>query len=166
MSVGFVYVIRHARAGDRARWTEPDILRPLTARGRLQAERLVTMFADVAFAKLVSSPFVRCVQTLEPLARARGLAIDETFDLAEGRGFELLEKIVLDLGHSGPAAVCVHGEVQQQLIEDLLDRGVRLRGRGPVEFKKGSTWILEVQDGLVTAARCLPPPREPRGSHY
>ena len=158
MSATVVHVVRHAKAGDRERWSGPDILRPLTPAGRRQAERLVAMFADAPLTSLVSGPFLRCVQTLEPLSRARDLPIEEAFDLAEGRGFELLEKIVLDLANVGPAVVCVHGDVQQELIEDLLDRGVSLRGGGPVQFKKASSWALEVRQGLVRAARYFPPP--------
>ena len=84
MSGTFVYVIRHAEAGDRKRWAGPDEARPLSDGGRRQAEHLAELFADQPFVQLVSSPFLRCVQTLEPLADARGLPIDLRDELAEG----------------------------------------------------------------------------------
>ena len=36
-----VYLVRHAKAGDRDSWREDDRLRPLSGRGRLQARALV-----------------------------------------------------------------------------------------------------------------------------
>ena len=79
-----VYVVRHAKAGLRTRWTGPDEQRPLTRRGRRQAERLVERFRGIQVARIVSSPFVRCVQTVEPLARDRGLEVEPDPRLAEG----------------------------------------------------------------------------------
>ena len=82
-----VYLVRHARAGHRATWQgEDDSLRPLDERGRRQADALVAQLADREFARILSSPFARCVQTVEPLAEARGLPVEAVDSLAEGAG--------------------------------------------------------------------------------
>src|SRR5262249_55413614 len=63
-----VYLVRHAKAGSREQWRADDDLRPLTTKGWRQAEGLVEAFADRPLASILSSPAVRCVQTVEPLA--------------------------------------------------------------------------------------------------
>ena len=63
-----VFLVRHARAGDRERWTGDDRLRPLDGKGRRQADAMVAPLAGYPITRLVSSPYLRCVQTLEPLS--------------------------------------------------------------------------------------------------
>jgi broad specificity phosphatase PhoE len=152
----FVHLIRHAQAGDRERWRGPDEARPLTKGGRRQASRLAELFTDEPFVQLLSSPFARCVQTLEPLALARGLRIDTRDELSEGQPWEYVEKLVLEAEVAGPTAVCVHGDVMRELIQDLIERGVVGGGSGDV--RKGSTWVLGVSDGAIISARHIGAP--------
>jgi 8-oxo-dGTP diphosphatase len=152
-----ILLIRHAVAGDRAHWHRADVLRPLTDVGRRQARALAELFADRPIAHLLSSPYVRCLQSMEPLAAARGLPIETSDDLAEGRPWELVEKLALELAGDGPGALCVHGDVMEALIEDLRERGVG-REENPGGYAKGSTWILRVRDGTIVSARYVPPP--------
>jgi 8-oxo-dGTP diphosphatase len=154
MSGTLVHVIRHAEAGDRMLWTGSDEARPLSEGGSRQAEHLAVLFDDQPFVQLVSSPFLRCVQTLEPLAEARGLSIDLRDELAEGQPWEYLEKVILQAEAEGPTAVCVHGDVFRGLMSDLFERGIA--GRVDRSFRKGSTWVLEVRDGAVVSARYRP----------
>ena len=156
MSGTLVHVVRHAEAGDRKRWTGSDEARPLSKGGRRQAAGLAVRFAGEPFVQFLSSPFLRCVQTLEPLAEARGVAIEPLDQLAEGKPWEYLEKLILQAEGEGPTAVCVHGDVYLGLMTDLFERGVS----GPVArgFKKGSAWVLEVSDGAIVSARHVPAP--------
>jgi broad specificity phosphatase PhoE len=157
MSGTFIYVVRHAEAGDRRRWAGADEARPLSAGGRRQAERLVDAYAYQPFVQLFSSPFVRCTQTLEPLAEARALSIEPLEQLAEGRPWEYLEKLVLEEEGEGPTAICVHGDVFRSLMTNLIEREVaRAVNRG---FRKGATWVLEVHDGAIVSARHVSAPR-------
>jgi hypothetical protein len=96
------------------------------------------------------------VQTLEPLAGARGLALETAHELAEGAPVEDALALMLSLAAAGPAAVCTHGDVMMLAVDELLSAGVPLEG--PLEFKKGSTWILDVHDGSFAQGRYLPPP--------
>ncbi len=156
MSDTFVHVIRHAEAGDRERWAGPDEARPLGEGGRRQAEHLTVLYADQPFVQLISSPFLRCVQTLEPLAQARGLSIDVRDELAEGQPWEYLAKVILEAEAEGSTAICVHGDVFRGLMNDLFERGIVRRVDR--SFGKGATWVLEVRDGAVVSARYRPPP--------
>lgn len=156
MSGTLVHVIRHAEAGDPKRWEGPDEARPLNEAGRRQAKRLVELFAEQPFVQLLSSPFLRCVQTLEPIGAARGLSIDPRDELAEGRPWEYLVKVILEAEAVGPTAVCVHGDALRALMTDLFERGTARRvDEG---FRKGSTWVLEVRDGAIVSARHVSAP--------
>ncbi|GIU96382.1 MAG: ADP-ribose pyrophosphatase [Actinomycetota bacterium] len=152
-----VQVLRHVKAGNRDRWEGPDEQRPASPAGRRQAERLVAAFDGQPLARLVSSPAVRCRQSLEPLAAARGLPVEIAAELAEGGSAAGAEELVLAVAEAGPSVLSTHGDVQQLLIERLLRAGVELRGT-EVAFAKGSRWALEVVDGRVRSARYLPPP--------
>ena len=81
-----VHLIRHAKAKNRLEWTEPDDVRPLTKRGRREALAIAERLQQDPPNRLVSSPYARCIQTLEPLALALDLAIETTDELAEGAG--------------------------------------------------------------------------------
>jgi phosphohistidine phosphatase SixA len=146
-----ILLIRHAKAGRREHWHGDDRLRPLTPSGRRQAEALVEQLRDEPVERILSSPFVRCIQTVEPLAAARGLRVEPAGDLAEGAGIGPLRRLLAELGN---AALCTHGDVIQEVVEWLHHRGVAADGG----LAKGSTWVLDVVHGEVVAARHLPPP--------
>jgi 8-oxo-dGTP diphosphatase len=146
-----ILLIRHAKAGSRERWQGDDRLRPLTRSGRRQAEALVEQQRDEPVERILSSPYLRCIQTVEPLAAVRGLRVEPTDDLAEGAGIGPLLRLLAELGN---AALCTHGDVIQEFVEWLHHRGVAVDGG----LAKGSTWVLDVVHGEVVAARYLPPP--------
>jgi probable phosphoglycerate mutase len=56
---------------------------PLDHRGRAQADRLATRFDGVRLTALYSSPLERCRQTVEPLAAAQRLHLEERQELIE-----------------------------------------------------------------------------------
>jgi broad specificity phosphatase PhoE len=154
MTGTMISVIRHAEAGDRDRWTAPNDVRPLTRGGRLQAQRIAEGFAGEPFVQVMSSPFVRCVQTVSPLADARGLSVELRDDLAEGQPTSYLEKAILEAEGVGPTVICVHGDALRALLDDLIERGIARRVSRAT--KKGATWVLEVHDGAIVAARHVP----------
>lgn len=157
MSDVIVCVVRHAEAGERTAWRHPDAERPLTPRGRRQAEMLVERFADLPLTQLLSSPYLRCVQTLEPLGASRALPIELRDELAEGGSPAYVEKLVLEAATEGAAALCVHGDGLQALLLALVDRDVHLAGE-LTDQAKGSTWYLRVVDGVIRSGRYEPPP--------
>jgi phosphohistidine phosphatase SixA len=149
-----VFVVRHAKAGDRDKWTEPDEIRPVTKSGRRQAEALVDLLASERISRIVSSAYLRCVQTVEPLAAARGLEVEGDDALAEGAPLDAALQLIDRVGDGG--VHCTHGDVMDDLIAHLARRGVA--GADPSLMKKGSTWVLEGDDGAFTRATYLPPP--------
>ena len=142
-----VLLIRHAKAGDRDDWEGPDDLRPLTRKGETQSEALVADLARFDVVRVLSSPYLRCSQTVAPLAAARGLAVEPTDDLAEGEARAGLALARSLLSAPGETVLCTHGDVVEEVLDAL---GVRREGW----TRKGATWVLG--DG---EARCLPPPQ-------
>jgi phosphohistidine phosphatase SixA len=69
-------LVRHADAGNKQRWAGPDSLRPLSANGHAEAAGLVVRLEDYPISRVLSSPTLRCSQTVDPLARDRWLAVD------------------------------------------------------------------------------------------
>jgi 8-oxo-dGTP diphosphatase len=151
-----IYLVRHAKAGERHIWEGDDEDRPLSGRGRMQSRGLLAVLADAKFDRLLSSPYVRCMETLIPLAAQRGLAIEPVGALAEGGGLE--DAVALVRKHSEHGAVlCTHGDIVPMLLSYYEERGVDI-GRAP-QWPKGSTWALETDaTGEVIATRYLKPP--------
>lgn len=136
-------LVRHARAGDRAEWTGDDRLRPLDGKGRRQARALAAVLDALEATRLLSSPYVRCMQTFEPAAGRLGLEIEERSELEEGRPAEATLALLAEIG-GGVPALCTHGDVLEALV-------------GSPECKKGSIWVVDVADGRVRPERYLPP---------
>lgn len=150
-----LYLVRHARAGERSNWEGDDRLRPLTRRGRLQSERLLDVFEGRRVDRILSSPYVRCMETVVPLAGQRGLAVEPSAALEEGASLEDALDLV-DKQIDVDTVLCSHGDVLPMLLEHFATRGVDL-GLWPA-CAKGSTWILETQAGQVVSARYVEPP--------
>ena len=63
-----LYVLRHARAGRRSAWKGADEERPLSRVGRRQAVGIVDLLRGLDIAEIVTSPYLRCRESVEPLA--------------------------------------------------------------------------------------------------
>jgi phosphohistidine phosphatase SixA len=150
-----LYLVRHAKAGSRRHWEGPDRERPLSGKGRRQAEGLVHLLADRPVRRVLSSPYARCVQTVEPLAEKLGLPVEETPALAEGASSSQAVTLLRDLAGT-TAVLCTHGDLIPPVLDTLaaID-GLPLPPGYP--FAKGSTWELDVVNGRWLAARYLPP---------
>jgi 8-oxo-dGTP diphosphatase len=149
-----VLLIRHAHAGTRGDWLGEDKLRPLTQKGFRQAVSLVRRLDGWAPARILSSPYVRCVQTVLPLADDRGVKVEEVDELAEGAGRAALE-LVRGLADR-PVALCTHGDVIPDVLIALADEHRLDLGPAPHQAK-GSTWVLEHHRGRFVKAIYIPP---------
>lgn len=154
---GVAYLIRHAKAGNRSAWEQPDELRPVSPAGQRQAEGIAERFASEAIGRAVSSPAVRCVQTIQPLADRLGIELREDRSLEEGAGPEGASRLILSASAGAAVALCTHGDVIWELLARWEAAGVPLTDGLPA--KKGSTWVLQVSNGAVVAGTyVLPPP--------
>lgn len=152
-----LHLVRHAKAGSREHWSGHDRDRPLTTPGRAQAERLADRPELAAAPRLLSSPYVRCVQTLQPLAARLALSVEPATELAEGGRFEAVLALLSELPDG--AVLCSHGDVIPDVVAALERRGATVRGEP--DWRKGSTWVLERTGSAITAMRAVPPPSAP-----
>jgi len=149
------YVVRHAKAGDRAEWSGDDRMRPLTKSGRHQADALADMLEGEPIDKILSSGYLRCVQTVEPLGIRRKLPVEPVKELEEGAGGESVLRLMQRF-RGRNVVFCTHGDVVEELLEGLIAQGLLQRARASME--KGSTWVLDEKDGKITGARYLAAP--------
>ena len=150
-------LVRHGRAGHRTRWEGDDHDRPLSRRGVVQATGLVAQLRDYDVDRVLSSPYLRCVQTVEPLAGVRGLKLEETEEFAEGNSHKAVE-VVRGLAETpGVVVVCSHGDVIPDVVEHLV-RTDAMALPDVQGWAKGSTWVLSAHDGRFDSAQYLPPP--------
>jgi len=150
------YVVRHAKAGNPEKWSGDDRLRPLTKKGRKQADELVTVFQRLSVSGIFSSDYLRCVQTVEPLGTARSLEVKRSPSLEFGRGLEGLGEFLGDRSLDN-MVLSTHGDIVFELVEDLVGREVVKAGEGG--YQKASTWVLDVDDhGIAERARYIAAP--------
>jgi len=150
-----LFLVRHAKAGKRSKWEDDDSLRPLVEEGLRQAEVIAESIAPLKPSALFSSPFVRCVQTLEPLGKATGLSVVKHELLAEGVDFTGTVDWMHTLADG--AVMCSHGDVIPEVIDALERRGMEVSGFR--ESRKGSVWVLERRNDVFMSGHAWPPPR-------
>jgi phosphohistidine phosphatase SixA len=150
-----IFVLRHAHAGSAANWHGPDNERPLSDRGQLQAKRIAEALFDDGATTVFSSPYLRCVQTVSPLASMLGIDVGEVEDLVEGAGGTGAARLVATAAEG--SVFCSHGDVLQGLVRHLVANGVPLPATMP--FEKGAVLRLERDARRIVAAHYEPPER-------
>lgn len=145
-----LWLLRHAHAGDPAKWKGPDADRPLSAKGRTQADRLARFLAehDQRPDRLVSSPKVRAVQTAEAVARVFDLPIRSDERLAAPLDLVMVEAIIDDALRAGPQA---NGAPRVMLVghdPDFSDLLMELTGIPDLTMRKGALARLDASRPL------------------
>jgi 8-oxo-dGTP diphosphatase len=150
-----LYLVRHANAGERRVWDGDDLHRPLSKLGRKQSDQLAKRLAKFEPPRLLSSRYVRCIETLEPLGVRLGLDVEIDDRLTEeepvGPALELIES-------AGDGTVmCSHGDVIPAVIQQLEKSGTSIRT--PTDWRKASVWVLKRnKKGNIVHATVWPPP--------
>jgi 8-oxo-dGTP diphosphatase len=149
-----VYLVRHAHAGSRAAWSGDDDQRPLSPKGDRQTGALVRQPSELGVGCVVSSPSLRCVQTVQPLARALGIEVDTREELYEGADADDALALMMKLAPHDPA-VCTHGDLIPKMIRRLIGEGMKTKDANVSQ--KGSMWVIEVDDGRPVKGKYYPP---------
>jgi 8-oxo-dGTP diphosphatase len=138
-------LVRHARAGERKKWSGADALRPLDEVGREQAAGLADVLGSVRPDRLFAATPLRCKQTLEPLAERLGLPIvtdsvfaePADFDEVPARAKNAAARLIA-LRDGGRAAICSQGKLIPPLLAQLTGAG----DPEPYRTPKGGAWVL------------------------
>ena len=121
---------------------------------------LAKALRDEPIGRIVSSPYIRCRETVAPLAERAGLPVEDADALSEGsplsEALRLLEKVT-----DKATVLCSHGDVIGDLLHHFASQHVRLdagddAAPSELRFPKGSTWVLDVEEGQVVRGRYLP----------
>ena len=141
-------LLRHADAGLKSDWPGPDDWRGLTEVGHDQARAVVAMLGDLPIQCILSSPALRCRQTVVPLARARGLDIEPCWQL--NRTDEPVDVLGLLADQDTEGAVlCTHRETLEAVFSQLVwSCDAVARAGDPMD--KAAAWLLR---GTVGGAR-------------
>ncbi|CEI31788.1 NUDIX hydrolase [Propionibacterium freudenreichii] len=116
-ALGTLVITRHAKARPRKSWQGDDWLRPLAARGARQSDRLVALLDAFGVRRVLSSTSTRCLQTVEPFAKAIGSQIHPVHLLSEeaalGRDEEIADlmwqlRVQVAQSPEDPLVVCGH----------------------------------------------------------
>ena len=91
-----LYLLRHAHAGDPMKWHGSDDVRPLSEKGRTQAERLGFFLAEAGFEPdaILSSPKTRALDTARLVATPLEIPIRVVDALAGPLDLELVERLL------------------------------------------------------------------------
>jgi phosphohistidine phosphatase SixA len=152
-----IILVRHAQAGSRSSWRGDDLVRPLTREGRRQAADLVEVLAEIPIESIRSSPYLRCMETVAPIAARLGLPVISDASLAEGHTMAGLD--VVRSAAADTVVMCFHGDVIPNVLNALATSDGLDLGRSP-RCQKGSIWLLEPigDDARFGLATYIPPP--------
>jgi phosphohistidine phosphatase SixA/8-oxo-dGTP pyrophosphatase MutT (NUDIX family) len=147
---------RHGKAERRGTEYPDDLLRPLAPAGRQQAIALAELLAAYGTKDLISSPAVRCVETVRPYADLHGVKMRTDSALTEISYVHAPRAVVTWLRELADrregTIVCTHGPLLDELIATVL-YGPQLRAVPGVRHNpllNGRPWTDELADRWAT----------------
>lgn len=149
-----IYLVRHAKAGERRLWEGDDEARPLSKIGWKQSEAIAKRLEARKATSLYASPYVRCVQTLEPLAKRLGVEVQPERRLYEGEPFEPVLELLAEVDTG--AVLCSHGDIVPEVIKALHRRGMQVQSSP--DWRKATIWVLKRKGDRITRGKVWPPP--------
>jgi len=150
-------VVRHAEAGDRERFVGDDSLRPLSRQGRKQANALAKRLGESSL-DLITSPYLRCVETLSPTSSRLRRAMMLASWLVEGEpADEALYQLIELTGEIGGLVACTHQDLMVGMFDVAIAAGAV--PSSPANFEKAATAEFTILSGKVVAVSFVSPPK-------
>jgi len=159
-----VILVRHASAGRKADWPGDDEARPLDAQGAADAQALAGLLACFApAARVISSPALRCTETVRPFAEGFGGTVEAEACLARaGRSAvfssrteqadalrRLFSALVAD---RRPAVLCLHRENLPGTLAAMLSAlGAPAVMPADKSLPKGGFWVVHAAEEELAA---------------
>lgn len=175
-----LFLVRHAQAVPRGKWEGTDGDRPLNPRGLRQARTIASRIGDRLDGEppplVVSSPTLRCRETVAPLADRYGVAVETDDRLVEiahvaatdrprpddaqrwlaDRLTEVVGEAFERGGDKGGIVVCTHGEVLPPGVARLA-KGIDIAAAAQAN-DKGGFWVIDRGKGHNGGSEYVPAP--------
>ncbi|BAV88939.1 MutT1 [Rothia aeria] len=120
-----IIIARHTKAKPRANWSAAEDERPLAGTGKRQALALARLLPAWEPSRVLSSPWLRCVQTVAPYVNEYSLTVKEKKSLSEAgaeRHPKRTAKTIASLFEKGtPALVCTHRPVLPVVLDAVAE---------------------------------------------
>ena len=141
-------LLRHAHAGDRTRWHGDDDVRPLSEKGRRQAEQVANLLGrmDDAPDLFITSPLARARETAEIVAKALNVQVVVDPRLAESLDPDLLSEILLAAGPAERPCIVGHDPDFSYLLGELV-------GTGAIPMRKGALARVDFAESNLAVGR-------------
>ncbi|MDQ1124966.1 NUDIX hydrolase [Microbacterium trichothecenolyticum] len=124
--------LRHGKARPRDEWEGADTDRPLTTRGRRQAEAIVGPLLAYGVRRIVSSPAERCVRTVTPLSHALGQRIQMSGAISQDaweQGRSDARSVIGERVRARkPVVLASHGPVLPDILQEVALATGTMRG--------------------------------------
>ncbi|MCU1576303.1 MAG: mismatch repair protein MutT [Leifsonia sp.] len=118
-----IIALRHGKATAPTSWSGPDATRPLTERGVQQSATNVATIEAWRPLKIITSPAVRCVATVAPLAAATGIKPKQESNLSqdawEDGSANVREVVGKRVRKRTSAVLCSHGPVLPEILREV-----------------------------------------------
>ena len=151
-----LHLLRHADAGDPAKWDGPDAARPLSDKGRAQSKRLGKFLSGIKFTgdPFITSPKVRAAQTAEIAASPLDAHVIVDERLAGALTLEEIEAVLHDAGDPERPVLVGHDPDFSEIVAVLC-------AAAGVSMRKGTLARIEIDRPLRAGGgtlRWLVPP--------
>ncbi|MEI7743998.1 MAG: histidine phosphatase family protein [Chloroflexota bacterium] len=143
-----LYLLRHAHAGDPARWTGDDGDRPLSDKGERQAERVARLLSSAEEAPdlLITSPKVRAADTARIVAKALKVEVVVDQRLMGPLDADVVTDILLAAGPAERPCIVGHDPDFSLLLGELI-------GAGSIPMRKGALARVDFEGKFIAPAR-------------
>jgi 8-oxo-dGTP diphosphatase len=119
-------ITRHGKATAHDQWDGLDSLRPLVAQGMQQARDIAGGLAAFGPDAIMSSPAIRCLQTIAPLSYKLGMEIRESGKISQDKwtseGDRVVDFVSARLRKAVPVVMCSHGPVIPQIVSEIISQ--------------------------------------------
>jgi 8-oxo-(d)GTP phosphatase len=144
-------ILRHTKALDRGDWDTDDSQRPLSDLGWAQAQKLITRMAPYVIDEIYTSDYLRCLQTVAPLADARRIVPvavpnlnEATFEIDPQRSITFANALKQDQKN---ILVCSHNPIIPTMLRGILN--TTLKNRDLIKLEPGDAWIIHRVNGEI-----------------
>jgi len=152
-------VLRHGTASSRDTFDGDDVDRPLTKAGQDRSRRIVPLLDAYGVRRVVSSPAVRCAQTVEPYADSISTFLEIDDRLSEDTRPGLVRRSVdAIVDRKKPVVLCSHRPTLPWIFDAL--------GIAAVNLAPGEGVVVHHRKGEATATEPLLPPVTTLASQY